>query len=193
MRYIRPVSPPRDDWSGRHSVQAVARRAAALVSALTREHPDPEEVVAVLREYGEQGPLDLTPEDLAEMRAAAVLLREVFTADGLDAAVAALNRLLREHAGPLRLTAHGGATPWHPHLDRDDDGPWGEWLLASSALALTVLVWDTQRPPGRLCAAHNCRQVFITQGAGPERRYCSRRCATRERVAAHRRRAAAPE
>ncbi|MEU3334599.1 CGNR zinc finger domain-containing protein [Streptomyces sp. NPDC002144] len=193
MRYIRPVSPPRDDWSGRHSVQAVARRAAALVSALTREHPDPEEVVAVLREYGEQGPLDLTPEDLAGMRAAAVLLREVFTADGLDAAVAALNGLLQEHAGPLRLTAHGGATPWHPHLDRDDDGPWGEWLLASSALALTVLVWDTQRPPGRLCAAHNCRQVFITQGAGPERRYCSRRCATRERVAAHRRRAAAPE
>ncbi|MCH5677505.1 CGNR zinc finger domain-containing protein [Streptomyces gilvus] len=180
---------PSDDLSARHSVLAAARRAAALVSVLTRERPDPEEVVAVLREYGEQGPLDLTPDDLDEMCAAAVLLREVFTADDLDTAAVLLNRLLREHTGPLRLTSHGGS-PWHPHLDRDDDGPWGEWLLASSCLALTVLVWDTQRPPGRLCAAHNCRQVFVTQGAGPERRYCSRRCATRERVAAHRRRTA---
>ncbi|MGA5198423.1 CGNR zinc finger domain-containing protein [Streptomyces exfoliatus] len=33
--------------------------------------------------------------------------------------------------------------------------------------------------------------VFITPGSGPERRYCSRRCATRERVAAHRRSQAA--
>ncbi|MGW5764750.1 CGNR zinc finger domain-containing protein, partial [Streptomyces tendae] len=51
------------------------------------------------------------------------------------------------------------------------------------------LVWDRQRPPGRTCASGSCRNVFIAQGSGPERRYCSRRCATRERVAAHRRRA----
>ncbi|MFF3935248.1 CGNR zinc finger domain-containing protein [Streptomyces phaeofaciens] len=29
--------------------------------------------------------------------------------------------------------------------------------------------------------------MFVALGSGPERRYCSRRCATRERVAAHRR------
>ncbi|WP_143667318.1 CGNR zinc finger domain-containing protein, partial [Streptomyces sp. ms184] len=56
-----------------------------------------------------------------------------------------------------------------------------------SCLALTVLVWDRQRPPGRICASPSCPDVFINQGSGPDRRYCSRRCATRERVAAHRR------
>jgi predicted RNA-binding Zn ribbon-like protein len=165
----------------------MARRAAALVNVLTADRPDPDEVVEVLRAYGEREPLDLTGEDVADLRSAAVLLREAFLADDVDTAAATLNRLLGEHTGPLRLTSHDGDTPWHPHLDRADDGPWGAWLLASSCLALTVLVWDHQRPPGRLCASSDCRQVFVTQGAGPERRYCSRRCATRERVAAHRR------
>lgn len=187
MRYIRSVSPPADDWTTRHSVLTMARRAAALVNVLTADRPDPEEVAEVLRAYGERAPLDLTGDDIADLRTAAVLLREVFLADDVDTAAATLNRLLRENTGPLRLTSHDGGTPWHPHLDRADDGPWGAWLLASSCLALTVLVWDHQRPPGRLCASSDCRQVFVTQGAGPERRYCSRRCATRERVAAHRR------
>jgi hypothetical protein len=87
----------------------------------------------------------------------------------------------------VRLTSHGGHAPWHPHLDRDDDGPWGEWFLASSCMALTVLIWDRQRPPGGVCASPSCRNVYLTQGSGPVRRYCSRRCATRERVAAYRR------
>jgi predicted RNA-binding Zn ribbon-like protein len=121
------------------------------------------------------------------MRAAALLLREVFAAEDVDAAAAALNRLLAEQTGPLRLTSHGGGAPWHPHLDSHDDAPWDEWFLTSSCLALTVLLWDHQRPPGGLCASPACRNVYITSGPGPARRYCSRRCATRERVAAHRR------
>ncbi|WP_369144675.1 CGNR zinc finger domain-containing protein [Streptomyces sp. R44] len=187
MRYIPPVLSHRDDWSTRHSVLTTARRTAALVNALADDHPDPAEVAAVLREYGETGPVDLTSRDVAGMRTAAALLRQVFAAERVDDAAASLNRLLRDHTGPLRLTSHGGSTPWHPHLDRDDDAPWGEWLLASSCMALTVLVWDRQRPPGRICASPGCQNVFITLGSGPERRYCSRRCATRERVAAHRR------
>ncbi|TVL91045.1 CGNR zinc finger domain-containing protein [Streptomyces sp. SAJ15] len=187
MRYIPAVPSATDDWSTRHSVLAMARRAAALVNVLADESPDPGAVAEVLRAHGETEPLDLTPDDVAQMRASAALLREVFAAGHVDGAATALNRLLHQHTGPLRLTAHGGDAPWHPHLDRDDDAPWGEWLLASSCLALTVLVWDHQRPPGRVCASPSCQNVFIAQGSGPERRYCSRRCATRERVAAHRR------
>ncbi|MFF4017787.1 CGNR zinc finger domain-containing protein [Streptomyces sp. NPDC001843] len=188
MRYV-PAMPSRaPDWSTRHSVLVNARRSAALVNALTGDPvPDADAVAAVLREYGETGHPPLTAQDVRRMRAAAMLLREVFAADHVDAAAATLNRLLQECAGPLRLTSQGGGTPWHPHLDRDDDAPWGEWLLASSCLALAVLVWDRQRPPGRICSSPACENVFITQGRGPERRYCSRRCATRERVAAHRR------
>ncbi|WP_232835833.1 CGNR zinc finger domain-containing protein [Actinocorallia populi] len=176
-----------DDRSTRHSVLTTARRAAALVNALADEHPDPADVADVLRAYGEPDPIDLTARDIAGMRAAAASLRQVFAAEHADDAAAALNRLLKDHTGPLRLTSHGGGTPWHPHLDHDDNAPWDEWLLASSCMSLAVLVWDRQRPPGRICASTSCQNAFITQGSGPERRYCSRRCATRERVAAHRR------
>ncbi|MET7814033.1 CGNR zinc finger domain-containing protein [Streptomyces sp. NPDC005395] len=186
MRYIPQVSFNSTDWSTRHSVLTTARRTAALINALTDERPDPSDVADVLRAYGETDPIDLTPRDVAGMRAAAALLRQVFAAEHADDAAATLNRLLEDHTGPLRLTSHGGSTPWHPHLDHDDNAPWDEWFLASSCMALTVLVWDRQRPPGRVCASTSCHNVFIAQGSGPERRYCSRRCATRERVAAHR-------
>ncbi|CAM5275465.1 CGNR zinc finger domain-containing protein OS=Streptomyces tendae OX=1932 GN=GUR47_23005 PE=4 SV=1 [Streptomyces tendae] len=201
MRYIRLVSTPRDalapddDWPTRHSVLSTARRTAALVNVLGADAadagrgPTPEAVAEVLRAYGESDPTGLTVRDVDGMREAAALLRDVFAAESADAAAHVLNRLLGAHTGRLRLTSHQGASPWHPHLDHDDDAPWPEWFLASSCLALTVLVWDRQRPPGRVCASGRCRNVFITRGSGPERRYCSRRCATRERVAAHRRRA----
>ncbi|WP_306940199.1 CGNR zinc finger domain-containing protein [Streptomyces phaeochromogenes] len=179
-----------DDWSTRHSVLANARRTAALINVLSGtgdRQPQPKDVAEVLREYGESEPVELAEDDVVRMRAAALLLREVFAAEDVDAAAAALNRLMVEQTGPLRLTSHGGGTPWHPHLDSHDDAPWDEWFLTSSCLALTVLLWDHQRPPGGLCASPACRNVYITSGPGPARRYCSRRCATRERVAAHRR------
>jgi len=192
MRYIRLVSSTAmsstaDDWFTRHSVLETARRTAALVNVPSGNRSDPGEVAGVLRDFGEADPIHLTAQDIAQMRAAADRLVEIFAAEHVDDVAAALNSLLRGQNGSLRLTSHGGRAPWHPHLDRDDDAPWGEWFLASSCLALTVLVWDHQRPPGAVCASPSCRNVFITHGRGPERRYCSRRCATRERVAAHRR------
>jgi hypothetical protein len=185
MRYSARM-PPLDDRTARHSVRAMAGRTAALVNVLDAERPDPAEVAAVLTAHGERAD-GLTAADVAGMRAAAALLRGVFTAEHTGAAAAALNRLLHEHTGPLRLTAHGGASPWHPHLDSDDEAPWAEWFLASSCMALTVLLWERQAPPGAVCASPACRTVFVTGSRGLERRYCSRRCATRERVAAHRR------
>ncbi|MEU5975456.1 CGNR zinc finger domain-containing protein [Streptomyces sp. NPDC047315] len=178
-------------WSARHSVQAMAERTAALINALSCDDPRPAAVAAVLRAHGETNDATdtgrLVERDVVEMRAAAEQLRTVFEARDVDAAAECLNALLPRSTGVLRLTSHRGASPWHPHLDGDDEAPWGEWLLASSCLALTVLLWDRQRPPGAVCASSSCANVFLTAGSGPERRYCSRRCATRERVAAHRR------
>ncbi|MEU3603170.1 CGNR zinc finger domain-containing protein [Streptomyces sp. NPDC006798] len=178
----------RAEWSARHSVAAIAARTAALVNVLSGPgDPVADEVAAVLRDHGEQVPDGLSARDVAELREAAGRLRDVFTAPDADRAAERVNTLLARCAGTLRLTSHGGASPWHPHLDSHDDAPWGEWLLASSGLALTVLIWDRQRPPGGVCASPVCGRVFLTLGSGPVRRYCSRRCATRERVAAHRR------
>ncbi|MFB9389515.1 CGNR zinc finger domain-containing protein [Streptomyces coeruleoprunus] len=188
MRYIRRVSTtPPAEWSARLSVRATARRTTALVNALTQQDPSPEGIAALLLEHGERAPVAMSARDVADMRAAALALRDVFAAPDADGAAAVLNRLLAGAPGRLRLTSHGGDSPWHPHLDSSDDAPWDEWLLASSCLCLTVLVWDAQRPPGGVCASVSCGNVYLGHGSGVPRRYCSRRCATRERVAAHRR------
>ncbi|RSS34634.1 CGNR zinc finger domain-containing protein [Streptomyces sp. WAC05858] len=188
---VSPLS--NDDRSTRLSVRDTARRTAALVNALTADpSPAPHTIAGILLDHGEPGPVELTAGDVAGMRTAALRLREVFAAEHVDEAAEVLNRLLREGTGPLRLSSHDGRSPWHPHLDSDDEAPWGEWFLASSCMALTVLIWDGQRPPGGLCSSSSCGDVFLTVGSGPERRYCSRRCATRERVAAHRRAKAGP-
>ncbi|MFE4828307.1 CGNR zinc finger domain-containing protein [Streptomyces sp. NPDC056672] len=184
-RPSQPTQPPKPAQPPKPS--ATAERTAALINALSDEDPTPHTVAAVLREHGEADPVELSAHDIAEMRAVAEMLREVFAADDVDTAAASLNRLLLLSPGPLRLSSHDGLTVWHPHLDSTDDAPWGEWFLASSCLALTVLLWNRQHPPGGVCASANCRNVYVSQGSGLPRRYCSRRCATRERVAAHRR------
>jgi hypothetical protein len=151
--------------------------------------PTPAAIREVLLAHGEDESLTVTAEDVEPLRHAADKLRPIFDADDLGTATGLLNHLLARYTQRLRLTAHGG-TAWHVHLDRDDDGPIGEWFLASACLAMAVLIWDRQELPGGVCAATGCDQVFLAVGSGPEQRYCSRRCATRERVAAHRARAA---
>lgn len=177
----------KDVWRTRHSVVRTAQRTAALINVLTVEKPTPEGVRAVLREYGEADPLDVSCEDVKQMRSVAKSLRDVFAAPDVDTAANRLNRLLAEGSGPARLTSHGGSTPWHIHLDSDDEAPWPDWFLASSCMAVAVLIWDRQRPPGGVCASPRCTNVFVAGGSGAPRRYCSARCATRERVAGHRR------
>ncbi len=151
--------------------------------------PTAEALREVLLAHGENESLTITEDDVEPLRRAAQKLRPVFDADDLGTATVLLNQLLARHTQRLRLTAHDGAA-WHLHLDRDDDGPIGEWFLASACLAMAVLIWDRQELPGGVCAATGCDQVFLAVGNGPDQRYCSRRCATRERVAAHRARAA---
>ncbi|MEV0385368.1 CGNR zinc finger domain-containing protein [Nonomuraea sp. NPDC050643] len=172
-----------------HSTKAMAVRAVDLCVALLHEQPSIESVSRVLREHGEAGDLALGEADVAAMRSAAGRLREVLGAAGADEAAALLNRLLAGAARPPRLTSHGGTTSWHLHVDSGDDASWGEWFLASSALALAVLLADHQRVPGGLCASGSCGRPYLDLGGGSPRRYCSARCATRERVAAHRSRA----
>ncbi|MFI6707893.1 CGNR zinc finger domain-containing protein [Nonomuraea sp. NPDC050478] len=169
-----------------HSTKAIAARAVDLCTVLLYEDATAESVARVLRAHGERGPLDLTGADVRAMREAAGRLVEVLAAPGPGAAAALLNGLLATAAGPPRLTSHDGTTGWHVHVDGHDDAPWGEWFQASSAMAFAVLLADHQRVPGGLCASATCRRPFLHAGGGSPRRYCTPRCATRERVAAYR-------
>ncbi|MFF4765933.1 CGNR zinc finger domain-containing protein [Streptomyces sp. NPDC001255] len=190
LRRVRAAGLARAEWRGRLAEDRVAARTVAVVNALHVDGAGPAEVAALLLEYGEQPPVRLTEADVAALRGAAEEVRGVLVAPDPEAAVARLNALLARCGGPLRLTSHAGTAPWHPHIDTGDDAPWDEWFRAASAVALLAVVWERQGPPGAVCAARGCARVLIPYGAGPPRRYCSRRCATRERVAAHRARTA---
>ncbi|MGW3959783.1 CGNR zinc finger domain-containing protein [Amycolatopsis sp. NPDC005003] len=165
----------------RDSVQ----RAVDLLNVLLVPEPDAAAVAQVLHEHGEPD-VPLTRVEVAELRAAALELREVFAARDAASAASVLNRLFAAYARPPRLTDHEDGYGWHLHVDAADDGPWGAWLVTSSALGLASLLAERQGPPGGLCASPACGRAFAHTGGGSPRRYCSPRCATRERVAAHR-------
>lgn len=148
----------------------------------------------LLAEHGED-PADLTERafterEAAELRRAVALLTDTVLAEpDTDRAAHALNALLAEHAAPPRLSRHDGH-PWHLHVDRSDDAPWGEWFIAAGALALARVLSEHGRVVWGQCAAERCTRLYLGTGPGSPRRYCSTRCANRTRVTAHRRRAA---
>ncbi len=177
------------------SVHDAAQRAADLLAVLLSRPGHPHQpdrsaeraaLIAVLQAHGEPGPIVISDADLAELRQAAVELREVFAAGDAGAAADRINDLLGARAHPPRLTAHGGGYGWHLHVDGSDDAPWAEWFLTSSCLALAVLLAERQAPPGGFCASPSCGRPFVNVGRGSARRYCSVTCGTRERVARHR-------
>lgn len=170
-------------------VHDAAQRTAEMLGVLLKPLSDStaaERLAAVLRAHGELGPIQISDADLATLREAAADLREVFAAADVDEAAARLNGLLAAHARLPRLTTDRGTAGWHLHVDSGDDAPWAEWFLTSSCLALSVLLAERQAPPAGLCESPSCGAPFVNVGRGSPRRYCSDRCATRERVAAYR-------
>ena len=158
------------------SVHDAAQRAADLLAVLLPGPGRPAgraELIVVLRKYGEPEPIEISAADLAELRQAALALREVFAARGRRAAADRLNGLLQSRAHPPRLTTHGGTSGWHLHVDGSDDAPWAEWFLTSSCLALAVLLAERQAPPAGICASPSCGRPFVNVGRGAARRYCS--------------------
>lgn len=137
-----------------------------------------------LREYGEENP-DVAASDLDALKTVTRELYEVFAATNTQDAVIQINKFLDRYTQKPRLSEHGGA-PWHIHVDSNDHAPWAEWFAASSAFALAVLLAEKQQSPAGLCASQTCGRPFIDLGKGGGRKYCSPRCATRERVAMHR-------
>ncbi|WP_186526235.1 CGNR zinc finger domain-containing protein [Leekyejoonella antrihumi] len=167
----------------RGSPRDVAVRAVDVMAALDRAEQDQLAAVReVLRRYGEDGVDDLTGPQVEGLRAASDQLRPIVEAADASAAAAALNDVLRAYGGTPRVTSHGGS-PWHLHIDEDDDGAWVTWFMSSTAMALAVLLTESQAPPLAPCGSPSCRRAFVRSMRGAPRRYCSRTCGTRERVA----------
>jgi predicted RNA-binding Zn ribbon-like protein len=167
-------------------VAVMAHRAAALTGAI-RDGVETAEIAAILTEFGEELST-VEAESLSSLEPVADELYAIFAAESLESCVAEINAMLARWAHPPRLSDHHAGTAWHLHLDADDDGPLDEWLAASAAYALASMVGETGRRPGGICQAHDCDRPFVNTGSGAEQRYCSTRCASRARVAAHRQR-----
>jgi len=171
------------------SATHAAKRAADIVFILQNKEQVGDAILTrrlneTFRTYGEKDS-EVTSRDLFDLRFVADMLYEVFATKSTDDIAHLLNGILARYAGAPRLSMHGGA-PWHLHVDSDDHAPWAQWFAASSALGLAILLAEKQRNPGGLCAS--CGRPFIDLGKGGGRHYCSPRCATRERVAAYRKR-----
>jgi predicted RNA-binding Zn ribbon-like protein len=156
-------------------------RAVALVNLDDRSAAS---IATVLEACGERD-VALTAADARAVAAVCDRLRAVFATTDRDAAAVALNDLLAAHAGPPRLVRHA-SWDWHVHVDRSDDAPWDEWLAASAALALATRLVVADGVPWGTCAADGCGKVFVHDGRGGARHWCSTTCATRERVRRHR-------
>ncbi|WP_217176988.1 CGNR zinc finger domain-containing protein [Streptomyces sp. AC495_CC817] len=120
-----------------------------------------------------------------------------------DAALERLRAVFAE-SDPVRastlLNAELASTPATTELTLLDDGRWAlrpaiapraradEALLAIGAFALATWLAERGRCAWGVCAADDCERVFIDEGRRHPQRFCSTACATRTRVAAHRRR-----
>ncbi|MFD3545390.1 CGNR zinc finger domain-containing protein [Streptomyces sp. NPDC058655] len=180
---------------------SAARRLVDLAEAVRADPELPRaDLARLLAAHGER-PVDLsehtfTETAAAELRAAARRMAGLLAETDEDRVAGALNALFEECGGRPRLTRHDGH-PWHLHVDRGEEAGWGDWYLASGALVLARLLGEHGRITWGACAAQGCGRFFLGPGPGSTRRYCSATCATRVRVAAHRRRrregGAAPE
>ncbi len=169
-----------------------AERLMDLVNAV-RADPDlsREALAELLARHGES-PDELTEREFSgrdadDLRVAAARMAAILTESDTDRAAHAINALLAECGARPHLSRHGGH-PWHLHIDRGEEAGWAEWFLASSALALAQVLTAYGRAPWGECAAARCGTLYLGTGPGSARRYCSTACASRERVAAHRRR-----
>ena len=145
-------------------------------------------VTDVLRRHGEAEPLELSPADAASLRHVLDQLHGALALRSADEVALLLNQFLLRHAAAPRLSAHDG-TPWHLEVTRSH-ASWADWLAATSAFALAVLLSDRGAIAWGVCGASGCDRVYVDVGPGRRRRTCSSTCATRLRVARHRARAA---
>lgn len=171
------------------SATFAAKRAADVVFVLqNKEQLAYSELAArlneTLRTYDENNP-DVAVASLDELKDVSKKLYAVFAATDAGTAAERINDLLDTYTRKPRLSAHGDS-PWHLHVDSNDHAPWAEWFAASSAFALAVMLAEKQQNPAGLCASPACGHPFIDLGKGGGRKYCSPKCATRERVAAYR-------
>ncbi|MFI2184310.1 CGNR zinc finger domain-containing protein [Streptomyces sioyaensis] len=154
-----------------NTVQDGTQVSAAVLQALLERHGGP--------------PFVLTESDARRLCEATARLIHILATDDEDQAAEAINALLDQHPAQPRLARLPGR-PWSLHAKAPQNADPTHWLLSTAALALGVWLGERGRCAWGQCAAPDCNHYFIDTGRRTPQRYCTPRCATRVRVAAHR-------
>lgn len=138
---------------------------------------------AILREADEDAlAAQLTPGDLAALRALRAQLKPVFAARTAGAAVDVLDPMLRDAVVPARLAADDGTARWDWGAGQQGMTALRARLLA--ALAAHVIRHGTARLG--TCQAAPCDCVYVDRSRARTRRYCCDQCNDRAAAAAYR-------
>ncbi|MEE1737659.1 CGNR zinc finger domain-containing protein [Streptomyces sp. BE147] len=154
-----------------NTVQGGSRAGAAEIQRVLDRHRGPS--------------LVLTAGHVRDLREAALSLARVLDTDDVDRAAEAINTLLDRHPARPRLVRLPGR-PWSLHAQAPADAEPAYWLLSTAALALGLWLSERGHCAWGRCAAPGCDDYFIDTGRRSPQRYCTPRCGTRVRVAAHR-------
>ncbi|MFV2173504.1 CGNR zinc finger domain-containing protein [Actinomadura sp. LOL_016] len=131
---------------------------------------------------------DLTPDQARDLAAWLELVRPVFGETDTGRQVDTLNDLLRAVATGVQIGVHDGSEPHLHYVNQAIDT--AERVKATLAGGLAVALCGVGGHRLGRCARTPCATVYIDTSRNGGRHYCSRTCANRVNVAAHRRRAA---
>jgi predicted RNA-binding Zn ribbon-like protein len=129
-----------------------------------------------------------TDKDLEAARKLREQLRSVFDSADDHEAADRLNAILADAVAVPRISTHSAAPHFHFEPRR---GGTAEWLAVAAAMGLGVALVEGGLERFGSCGAHDCVDVFVDTSKNRSRSHCSTRCATRENVAAYRKRARA--
>lgn len=171
-----------------HDTEASLQAAVDLVNS--GEDPDTltttEQADAWYAKHRYTGRRDRDDAELADLRAARPVLRDLLTADR-DTAAALVNDLLAQARALPRLVRHDDID-WHVHAVSADE-PLVRRVLVETAMAMADLVRGDEMSRLAVCADRACDGVVLDLTRNHSRRFCSTTCANRNAVAAYRARA----
>lgn len=130
--------------------------------------------------------------DAAELESVRNLRRQLaeLWVAGEDAAVATVNRLLREANALPQLVKHD-AWDWHLHATAPE-APLADRMSTEAAMALADVIRGKEMERLRTCEAEDCNAAVLDLTRNRSKRYCDTgNCANRAHVAAYRARQAA--
>jgi predicted RNA-binding Zn ribbon-like protein len=136
----------------------------------------------------------LAAKDVDSVRRLRPTLRAIFEAPNPDVASDRINVLLSESKAVPHLTRHDGE-PWHLHYAPADRPVWAR-LAAEAAMGLAGVIKAGGFARMKVCAADDCRDVFVDASKNQSRRFCNpETCGNRATTAAYRarRRQAPPQ